>query len=100
MSGVLVHTDRMPICWVRVPDALSQDLDAETLVLAPGAAEALHLNDTASLVWALLATPRSLEALRQAIASTYDVDLVRAAQDVEELLLQLESAGVVRRVQE
>jgi hypothetical protein len=90
----------MPACWVRVPDALSQDLDAETIVLPHGAAEALHLNDTASLVWDLLAAPRSVEALAQAVASTYDVDLGRAAQDVEELLLQLESAGVVRRVDE
>lgn len=53
------------------------------------------LNDVGSFIWDLLDGRRSAHAIAEAVSSEYDVTLDRALQDVDELLSELESKGLV-----
>jgi hypothetical protein len=54
------------------------------------------LDDVASRVWELVDGRTSAGAIARAVAREYDVEAVRAAGDVAELLAEMEEAGLVR----
>jgi len=54
------------------------------------------LNEVASFVWELLETRQSPAAIAAAVAAEYNVSGDQAARDVDELLNELETKGLVR----
>jgi coenzyme PQQ synthesis protein D (PqqD) len=58
------------------------------------------LNEVGSFVWDLIDGRRSAQAIAEAVSAEYDVDLERAATDVDELLTALEAKGLARRAAE
>jgi hypothetical protein len=58
--------------WRRVGDLPFQTLDEETLVVNPSRREVHLLNETATRVWQLCATPRTLDDLVAELAAEYD----------------------------
>lgn len=84
--------------WVRNASALAQEVDAEFFLLAAASDAAMHLNSTASLVWELLHEPRSLATLASGVLAAYDGEHDAVVDDIYALLLDLERAGLVRRI--
>jgi len=71
--------------WRRVADLPFQTLDEETLVVNPARREVHLLNDTATRVWELCATPRTLDEVVSELAREYDApadDLRRAVAEL------------------
>jgi hypothetical protein len=77
----------------QVRDVLSQELDGQTLLLAPGRQEALHLDEVATTVWQLLATAPTLDELVEAMSEVYGVPAQRISQDISPVLEQLTTHG-------
>lgn len=75
---------------------------ANETVIVPVTSEAADLdsvytlNDVASFVWQLLEKRQSANAIAAAVAAEYDVSMEQAALDVDELLTDLESKGLVQ----
>lgn len=71
--------------WRRVAGLPFQALDDEIIVVNPAQREVYLLNETASRVWELCATPRTVEDLVAGLAEEYEVpeeDLRRALSEV------------------
>lgn len=83
---------------LRAPDVLEQVLDGETLLLAPGASEALHLDAVATAVWQVLTRPTSRDALAVRVAEQFGVEPARVAADVAPLLETLLAHRALQRV--
>lgn len=83
--------------WRRDPDLPHQRLDEDTVVVDPRRREVHLLNETATRVWELLTSPRSMDELVSALIDEYMVpaDEVRAL--VVELVRDLEDKGVLLR---
>jgi len=73
-----------------------QKLEEETIVVDPKRREVHLLNDTASHVWDLLASPRSLDELCAAVGDAYDASPDEVREGVSELLRGLEDKGLLR----
>ena len=72
--------------WRRVADLPFQTLDEETLVVDPLRREVHLLNETATRVWQLCASPRTLDDMVSALADEYDAAVDDLRQDVVQLL--------------
>lgn len=77
------------------PDAVVQRLDGQLLVLLPGDSAFLHLDETASSAWDLLAEPLTAQELSDALSELYDVDPVGVARDLAPALALLVQHGLV-----
>jgi hypothetical protein len=88
----------MPERLTQVEGVLSQELDGELLLLAPGHAEALHLDAVASTIWRLLEHRPSVEELIDALTELYGVERDRVTTDLGPVLERLEEHGAVRRL--
>ena len=83
------------MAWRRDPDLPHQRLDEDTVVVDPRRREVHLLNETATRVWELLASPRSIDELVALLVDEYEAppDEVRAS--TVELVRELESKGVL-----
>ncbi|MCW2606526.1 MAG: hypothetical protein JWO60_1219 [Frankiales bacterium] len=81
--------------WVQDDDVLVELLDGHALLLRRGGHEVVHLDDVATRVWELLATPRADEDLAAVMASEFGVDRHHVAADVAPLLALLRQQGMV-----
>jgi hypothetical protein len=72
--------------WRRAADLPFQTLDEETLVVDPSRREVHLLNETASRVWQLCASPRTLDDLVAALGEEYDAPADDLRRGVTELL--------------
>lgn len=75
------------VMWRRVADLPFQTLDDETIVVNPVQREVYLLNETASRVWELCASPRTVDDLVAGLGEEYEVsadDLRRAVVEVLE----------------
>lgn len=77
---------------------LSQELDGQTLLLAPGRREALHLDEVATTVWQLLATTPTVDELVTAMSEVYGVAAQRISEDISPVLDQLTAHGAAEEL--
>ena len=74
---------------------------ANETIIVPMTADAADLesvytlNEVASFIWQLLDNRQSADAIAAAVAAEYDVSREQAARDIDELLSDLESKGLV-----
>jgi hypothetical protein len=71
--------------WRRVSDLPFQTLDEETIVIDPAKREVHLLNETASRVWELCASPRTVDDLVARLGDEYDV----SADDLRRAMVEL-----------
>ena len=81
---------------VRVsPNQVSSDLDGESVILDLASGKYYGLDEVGAFIWKLMQTPIQVQALRDALLAEYDVTPEDCAQDVLDLLQQLQTAGLV-----
>ena len=80
----------------RVPDYHLEQMDGEHLLYHPVKALAMHLNETASLVWQLCDGNREIKAIRELLVQAYPGHAEQVAGDVSAVLQQFVDQDVVR----
>jgi hypothetical protein len=81
--------------WRRDADLPFQNLDEETIVLDPRHREVYLLNETATRIWDLLASPRSLDDLAATLGDEYDVGEAELREAIVECIDGLTAKGLV-----
>ena len=81
------------IPWVRAHDALWHETAQRVVVLPPAASDPLLLSGTASWVWHLLASPRTLQHICMALAEEFQIPVDDIRADVKNALDALVASG-------
>jgi hypothetical protein len=84
---------------------VTRQIAGETLILPVAGKvtdlESIYvLNEVASRIWQLVATPTTVDRIVDAIAGEFDVPVDRAAADVTEFLSSLDARGLIRAMPE
>ena len=80
----------------RHPDTAFRKIgDEGGLVVLPGRAEVKVLNPVGIAVFSRLDGTRDVEALAEAVASEFEIDLVQAKEDVLAFLTELQREGML-----
>ena len=80
----------------RSENAMGELVDGELVLLNMDSGEYFGLNATGTRIWALLAEHGDLDLVHEAMVRKYAVDPKRLRSDLEELIADLERAGLVR----
>ena len=86
--------------FVRSPSVVARVVAGETLLVPVrgkvGDLSSIYsFNGTASLVWKLLESPRTVAELAEAVAREYEVEASRAERDVTEFMGEMKAVGLV-----
>jgi hypothetical protein len=81
--------------WRRDPGLPHQRLEEDTIVVDPRRREVHLLNETATRVWELLASPQSIDQLVSVLADEYDIPSDEVHTAIVETVRDLESKGVL-----
>lgn len=89
--------DRVPLdaSVVATERQLSTTLGDEVIILGLDDSMYYGLTATGARIWALVQTPRTIDELLAAITAEFDVDRERAEADLQPLLADLQSRGLV-----
>ncbi|HLI07100.1 MAG TPA: PqqD family protein [Ktedonobacteraceae bacterium] len=74
---------------------LWRELDGEAVLLDSRAGCSYNLNQVGTLIWKLLDGTHSVAEIVAAICASYEVEAEQAAQDVEQLLEELEKHNLL-----
>jgi len=85
---------------VRSQAVVARVVAGETLIVPVRAkvgdlASIYSFNGTGSLIWKLLASPRTVAQLATAVALEYEVELAQAERDVTNFVSEMKSVGLV-----
>jgi hypothetical protein len=85
---------------VRSESVVARVVAGETLIVPVRAkvgdlASIYSFNGTGTLIWKLLASPKSVAGLAAAVAQEYEVEPVQAENDVETFVNELKAVGLV-----
>jgi hypothetical protein len=80
---------------VASPDQVSCPLEDEVAILHLRAGVYYSLDPVGARIWELVATPRPVRAIRDALVAEYDVEPARCERDLLRLLEDLARAGLV-----
>lgn len=89
-------TDDQHARIIRCEDLLEADVNGEIVALHIDKGQCYGMNNVASRVWALLAEPTSPEQICARLAEEYEVDPATCRADVEALLADLKSEGLIK----
>jgi PqqD family protein of HPr-rel-A system len=78
-------------------DVIVTDLEHELILLDPRSGKMFSLNETSRRVWLSLPAPSAVE-LANALEAEFDVESEVARADVQALLHELATAGLVQQV--
>ena len=86
--------------FVRSESVVARVVAGETLIVPVRAkvgdlASIYSFNGTGTLIWKLLASPRTLAELSTAVAQEYDVDAAQAESDVTSFVIEMKAVGLV-----
>jgi len=84
-----------PKLWQARAEILSSDLGEDIALLDPVKNTYFTLNATGAVIWSALQSPASLEQVCQAVAEEYDIDPTICAEDVKQVLADLENMGLL-----
>jgi coenzyme PQQ synthesis protein D (PqqD) len=85
---------------VRSESVVARVVAGETLIVPVRAkvgdlASIYSFNGTGTLIWKLLASPRTIADLAAAVAQEYEVELAQAEQDVTNFVNEMKVVGLV-----
>ena len=81
---------------IRCDDLLEADVNGEIVALHIDKGQCYGMNNVASRIWQLLAEPTSPEQICATLAREYDVELAACRADVDALLADLKSEGLIK----
>jgi hypothetical protein len=86
--------------FIRSQSVVARVIAGETLIVPVRAkvgdlASVYSFNGTASLIWKLLESPRTVTELAAAVAREYDVDPAQAERDVTSFVDEMKAVGLV-----
>lgn len=84
----------MTLC-LREQDLDWRDIDDEVVVLDTKSAVYLGLRGSGAVLWRLLGESATRDSLVEALVATYDIDAIRAGEDVDEFLTTLDDRGLL-----
>jgi coenzyme PQQ synthesis protein D (PqqD) len=80
---------------VATKDQVSSELAGEAILLSLKTAMYYGLDQVGARIWELVREPMRVSAIRDTIASEYEVDLERCERDVLNLLRELAAQGLI-----
>ncbi|HEY0444968.1 MAG TPA: PqqD family protein [Allosphingosinicella sp.] len=83
---------------IRCDDLLEADVNGEIVALHIEKGQCYGLNGVASRIWSMLAEPRSLDEICGTLIDEYEVDPETCRSEVEALLGELRSEGLIKSV--
>ena len=83
--------------FVRSANVVEADVDGGVIVLDIESAYCYGLNETASTIWRMLAEPVAFPEIRDRLLAQFDVEPETCARELEALLLDLETEGILAR---
>jgi hypothetical protein len=92
---VSVTTDSI---LVRDPELDAADLDGNVVVLSVQVGSYFNFNGVASEIWQMLAGPRRVADIFEALTQSHDVDTATLSRDVLPFLQTLIDRGLARRL--
>ena len=86
--------------FVRSQSVVARVVAGETLIVPVRArvgdlASIYSFNSTASVIWKLLESPKTVAELAQALAQEYDVEMAQAERDVTDFVNEMKAVGLV-----
>jgi hypothetical protein len=88
-------TDESPRI-IRCDDLLEADVNGEIVALHIDKGQCYGMNGVASRIWALLAEPTTPGEICSKLSAEYDVDTATCRADVDALLKELRSEGLIK----
>lgn len=92
-SAVLVASG---VLLSRTPEVQTVVADGKTVLLDLETSRFYGLNDVAARVWQLLANPRTLDQLAEALVAEYETPPLTLRRDIATLLQRMRAMGLVR----
>ncbi len=89
-------TDQDRARIIRCDDLLEADVNGEIVALHVEKGQCYGMNAVATRIWALLAEPTSPAEICAKLASEFDVDAETCRNDVQSLLADFKSEGLIR----
>lgn len=86
----------VPTRYRRNPRVASRTLDGRACLMHPALSELTVLNESGTLLWDLLATPRTARELSAALLSAYETDPATAAADAREFASRLVALDLLK----
>ena len=80
----------------RTGELLEAEVDGELVALSVDSGTCYGFNGTATAVWRRLEQPRSFASLRDSLLEEFDVEPDVCAEQLRELIGQLETDGLVK----
>ena len=77
---------------------MEAELGDELVALDPGAGKCFGFNSVATSVWRLLEQPKTFDQLRQSLLDEYEVDPAECSQELQRLLGDMSSKGIVAAI--
>jgi hypothetical protein len=89
-----------PVRWVQESNLLEREIAGIVVLAHPDldGGDPITVTSPGSVVWGLLREPSTLDELTELIAEGFEVDASIVRPDLEALLTDLESHGMVRRL--
>ena len=84
--------------YKRSVDLMEAELGDELVALDPRAGTCFGFNSVATSVWRLLEQPKTFEQLQQSLLDEYEVDPAECSQELQRLLGDMSSRGIVAPV--
>jgi hypothetical protein len=87
------------LLYRRATDLMEANLGAELVALDPARGNCFGFNEVATWVWHRLEQPASFDQLRDGLLKEYEVSEEQCASELQELLDELSSKGLVTTAQ-
>jgi hypothetical protein len=81
---------------IRCDELLEADVNGEIVALHIDKGQCYGMNNVASRIWQLLAEPTSAEQICATLAKEYEVEPAACRADVDALLADLKSEGLIK----
>jgi hypothetical protein len=86
----------MNVFPVRNPKLAWREIDGEAVIISPEDSHVHELNETASLIWTNADGKHSVDEIAGVIAARYEVELLEAKADVDQLIEVLSAKGLLQ----
>lgn len=89
IAGEAVNPSTSKTLYRRNADILTANVDHEVVMMGVQAGSYYGIGGTGTMIWKLLAEPKSLDELIDHIAADYDVERERCASDISSFVEEL-----------
>jgi len=76
-------------------EVLTQEVDGETVILDLKSESYFGLDEIGTRIWQLLQEQEDIETITETMLNEYDVEEEKLEKDIQNLLTQLNKAGIV-----